>query len=81
MLACPPAGLPHQRLRRFKRKDSVEVFVRHIRSCSHQSKGRDFRKCSCPNYLYIYKHGVAAPVSAKTGSWAQAEKDAQTVRD
>ncbi|HEY6307593.1 MAG TPA: hypothetical protein VI488_14165, partial [Candidatus Angelobacter sp.] len=77
-LAGPPNN---QRLPRFEHKQSVEVFVRHIRSCPHQEKGGNFRKCPCPKYLYIYKDGAASRVSAKSGSWAQAEKKAQEVRD
>src|SRR6516225_2864424 len=77
-LAGPPAN---QRLPRLERKQSVEVFVRHIRSCPHQRKGRNFPKCSCPKYLYIYKDGAASRASAKSGSWSQAEKKAQEVRD
>jgi hypothetical protein len=82
MLDGPLAGLssrPH--LQRFERKQSVELFVRHIRSCSHRQKGRHFRKCACPKYLYIYKDGTASRVSAKSGSWAVADKKAQEVRD
>lgn len=65
----------------FPHKQSVDVFVRHVKDCPHQFRGRDFRKCACPKYLYIYKDGAASRVSAKTGSWAQAEKKAQEVRD
>lgn len=65
----------------FQHKQSVDVFVRHVKDCPHQFRGRDFRKCACPKYLYIYKDGAASRVSAKTGSWAQAEKKAQEVRD
>ena len=64
----------------FQHKQSVDVFVRHVKDCPY-SGGRDSRKCSCPKYLYIYKDGTASRVSAKTGSWAQAEKKAQEVRD
>lgn len=77
----PLNGLANGRLPRLLCKQSVDVFVRHTKDCAHQSKGRDFRKCQCPKYLYIYKDGAAARVSAKTGSWAQAEKNAQEVRD
>jgi integrase len=78
----PFAGLPNnQHLPRFEHKQSVEVFVRHIRSCPHQQKGRSFRKCSCPKYLYIYRDGEPSRASAKSGSWSQAEKKAQEVRD
>jgi len=65
----------------FQHKNSVDLFVRHTKSCPHQSSGRDFRKCKCPKYLYVYKDGVAARVSAKTASWSEAEKKAQEVRD
>lgn len=65
----------------FQHKQSVEVFVRHVKDCSHHSRGRDFRKCSCPKYLYIYKDGTASRIGAKTGSWVQADRKAQEVRD
>jgi hypothetical protein len=65
----------------FQHKNSVDVFVRHIKECPHRSRGRDFRKCKCPKHLYIYKDGVASRVSAKTSSWSEAEKKAQEVRD
>jgi hypothetical protein len=65
----------------FHHKNSVELFVRHTRNCPHWSSGRDFRKCKCPKYLYIYKDGTAARISAKTSSWSEAEKKAQEVRD
>jgi hypothetical protein len=65
----------------FHHKNTVEVFVRHTRRCPHEPKGKDFRKCPCPKYLYIYKDGEAKRLSAKTGSWAEAEKKAQEIRD
>src|SRR5579871_6075537 len=65
----------------FQHKNSVDVFVRHTKECPHRSSGRDFRKCKCPKYLYIYKDGVASRISAKTSSWSEAEKKAQEVRD
>jgi hypothetical protein len=77
----PLVGPPNNQHLRFEHKQSVEVFVRHTRSCPHQRKGRNFRKCPCPKHLYIYKDGAASRVSAKSGSWAQAEKKAQEVRD
>jgi hypothetical protein len=61
----------------FHCKNSVEVFVRHTKNCPQRSSGRDFRKCKCPKYLYIYKNSAASRVSAKTGSWSEAEKKAQ----
>ena len=67
----PPSGLEAGL---FHGKQSVEVYVRHTKDCPHHLAGRDFRKCSCPKYLYVYKDGHAKRVSAKTGSWAQAEK-------
>jgi hypothetical protein len=65
---------------------SVNLFCASSRSTylfaiPHQAKGRGFRKCPCPKYLYVYKDGTASRASAKTGSWAQAEKKAQEVRD
>ena len=73
-LLCPPRRIFHH-------KNSVDVFVRHTRTCPHSSSGRDFRKCKCPKYLYVYKDGAASRISAKTASWAEAEKKAQEVRD
>jgi hypothetical protein len=77
----PLNGLANGRPQRLLRKQSVEVFVRHTHSCPHQRKGRNFHKCPCPKYVYIYKDGAASRVSAKSGSWAEAEKKAQEVRN
>jgi hypothetical protein len=65
----------------FARRSSVDVFVRHTQGCPHRSSGRDFRKCRCPKYLYIYKDGQPSRLSAKTASWPEAEKKAQEVRN
>lgn len=77
----PFGSLGDRQLQTLLHKQSVDVFVRHTKDCPHQAKGRAFRKCSCPKHLYIYKDGTASRVSAKTSSWAQAEKSAQEVRD
>jgi integrase/recombinase XerD len=65
----------------FARRSSVDVFVRHTQGCPHRPSGRDFRKCRCPKYLYIYKDGQPSRLSAKTASWPEAEKKAQEVRN
>jgi integrase/recombinase XerD len=65
----------------YQKKETVEVFARHTRGCAHKSRGKNHRKCACPKYLYIYKQGRAQRVSAKTNSWARAEKHAQEIRD
>lgn len=63
------------------RKETVEVFVRHQRRCAHKSRGKDYRKCGCPKYHYVYRNGSHQRISAKTSSWASAEKRAQEIRD
>lgn len=65
----------------FHRKETVEVFVRHIKRCRNRSRGKDYRKCACPKYLYIYRHGNTQRISAKTNSWVKADKQAQDIRD
>jgi hypothetical protein len=60
-----------QRLLRFERKQSVEVFVRHTRSCPHQGKGRNFSKCPCPRaqlqHLFLKEIGVSSISLAAPG--------------
>ena len=65
----------------FHRKETVEVFVRHTKGCANKSRGKDYRKCACPKYLYIYRHGGTQRISAKTSSWIKAEKQGQKIRD
>ena len=75
MSVSPPvdflAPLPYSLRRPFHHKNSVDVFVRHTKDCPHSSSGRDFRKCRCPKYLYVYKDGAASHVSAKTSCFGK----------
>lgn len=57
-------------------KETVEVYVRHLKSCRNKSAGKQHRKCGCPKYLYIYRQGKVRRVSAKTGSWTKAQEQA-----
>src|ERR1700758_3881675 len=76
---------------------SVSVFTRHSADCLAQAeldyKGKKdsesyrkriastWRRCKCRKSLYIYESGKVTYKSAKTRSWDQAEKVAQSLRD
>lgn len=60
------------------------MIVRHSADCKDKAKGGDWRKCDCPKALLIYEGegtGKNRRVSAKTRSWAKAEKAAQEILD
>lgn len=61
-------------------KETVEVYVRHLKNCRNKSAGKHHRKCNCPKYLYIYRRGKLRRVSAKTGSWTKAQEQADETR-
>ena len=66
------------------RSRTVNVIVRHAKDCKDKAKGGDWRKCDCPKALLIYEgegSGKNRRVSAKTRSWAKAEKAAQEILD
>lgn len=64
-----------------KTKDTVEVYVRHSGDCKHKSKGRYYGSCDCMKWLYIYRDGAKEERSAKTRSWADAEKQRTEILD
>ena len=59
---------------------TITVFVRHSADCP---KGDDpqWKRCKCRKSLYIREGGKTQYLSAKTRSWEQAERVAQTERD
>ena len=68
----------------FFTKNTVSVYVRHTKKCPKGKHGRNYRRCYCPKWLYIYEGGGPSSAklrSAKTRSWEKAETRAQEVRD
>ncbi len=68
----------------FFTKNTVSVYVRHTKKCPKRRNGRDYRRCHCPKWLYIYEGGGPGSAklrSAKTRSWEKAETHAQAIRD
>jgi len=55
----------------------ITVFTRHSSSCAHRSD-RDYKRCNCRKWLYV--EGSRKPVSAKTRSWAEAQRKAEELR-
>jgi integrase/recombinase XerD len=52
---------------------SIKVLTRHSSECPKRDDPT-FRKCNCRKQLYIYEHGKAGYVSAKTRSWTKADE-------
>lgn len=63
------------------RIETVSVYTRHTSECPKRAEGREYRKCSCPKWLYINKHGNDERRSAKTRSWQKAEEKARELLD
>jgi hypothetical protein len=59
---------------------TISVFTRHAPDCPKASD-RNWKRCKCRKALYIYEDGHDHIVSARTRSWEQAERFAQTERD
>ena len=59
---------------------TVTVFTRHSAECP-KAADRSWKRCNCRKSVYIYEGGKVKNISAKTRSWAQAEKFAQVERD
>jgi integrase/recombinase XerD len=58
----------------------VTIFVRHSEDCPH--KGDSFyKRCQCRKSLRFYHNGKQQTVSAKTRSWAEAEKAKRELED
>lgn len=55
---------------------SVKVQTRHQKDCPHR-KDVYSKKCNCRKQLYIYENGRDRTESAKTRSWAEAERRAR----
>jgi hypothetical protein len=58
---------------------TITVFTRHSDDCPRTDPG--WKRCKCRKSLYIYEVGKVRYLSAKTRSWEQAEKVAQSERD
>ena len=59
---------------------TITVFTRHSADCPRRDEPQ-WKRCNCRKSLYIRENGKAAYVSAKTRSWEQAERFAQSERD
>jgi site-specific recombinase XerD len=53
---------------------SITVITRHSPECPHRAEGELFRKCKCRKHLRWSHDGKQYRISAKTRSWAEAEK-------
>jgi hypothetical protein len=59
---------------------TITVFARHSADCPN-SANPQWKRCKCRKSLYIREDGKTQYVSAKTRSWEQAERVAQSERD
>ena len=59
---------------------TISVFTRHSEKCPRRDEPQ-WRRCKCRKSLYIREGGKTAYVSAKTRSWEEAERYAQSERD
>jgi site-specific recombinase XerD len=59
---------------------TITVFTRHSEECP-KAGNPQWKRCKCRKSLYIREGGQTTYVSAKTRSWEQAERLAQTERD
>lgn len=59
---------------------TVTVFTRHATDCTYKDKPQ-WKRCKCRKHVYLYEGGKKTYISAKTRSWEQAERFAQTLRD
>src|SRR5262245_43938675 len=63
---------------------SVKVQVRHSPDCKDKHRGGDWRRCQCMKILRVYEgggRGANRRVATKTRSWAEAERQADELRD
>jgi len=49
-------------------------YRRHLKTCPHAGRGRDYSKCSCPVWCDGELHGKRYRVSLDTRDWARADK-------
>ena len=59
---------------------TITVFTRHSEKCPRRDEPQ-WRRCKCKKSLYIREGGKTAYVSAKTRTWEEAERFAQSERD
>ena len=59
---------------------TITVFTRHSADCP-KSDNPQWKRCNCRKSLYIREGGKTTYISAKTRSWAEAERLAQIERD
>src|ERR1700727_2003608 len=58
----------------------VTIFVRHAADCPHKGDGF-YKRCDCRKSLRYFHNGKQQTVSAKTRSWAEAEKAKRKLED
>src|ERR1700722_10635191 len=58
----------------------VTIFVRHSAACPHKGDGF-YKRCQCRKSLRFFHNGKQQTVSAKTRSWAEAEKAKRKLED
>jgi hypothetical protein len=59
---------------------TITPFTRHSPECAKKDNPQ-WKRCNCRKHLYIYELGKVTYVSARTRSWEQAERVAQSGRD
>ena len=59
---------------------TISVFTRHSEQCPRADEPQ-WKRCNCRKSLYIREGGKTTHASAKTRSWDQAERLAQSERD
>jgi hypothetical protein len=59
---------------------TISVFTRHSPDCTKKTD-KNWKRCDCRKWLYVYEDGLPSRISAKTRSWEQAERFAQAERD
>ncbi len=59
---------------------TITVFTRHSEKCP-KAANPQWKRCNCRKSLYIREGGKTTYISAKTRSWEQAERVAQSERD
>jgi integrase/recombinase XerD len=59
----------------------VTIFVRHSADCPHEGGGGFSKRCKCRKSLRFFHNGKQQTISAKTRSWAEAEKAKRKLED
>jgi integrase/recombinase XerD len=50
----------------------LTIFRRHLKSCPHRDKGREYRRCQCPVWVDGFIGGVDVRESLKIANWEKA---------